>query len=223
MMRRALVTALAVPALFLGACDTGGDSTEPTPTTEADSPTETTPVEDGTETGTADDAETTDDAAADSTQDSAAETEVDDAATTDTAASTADVPGGEEGQAAADVARAFFMATIEADEAACDYLISFSDVDRPMKDVDSDMELCQEVLPAAMEAQAEAQELGAEERAVLEAMRINGAQVEGDTAIVDRTNLSELFREALGDEVITLRKIEGDWYVDLDKSFQPAE
>lgn len=210
-MRRALATALTVPALLLAGCtDDGGSDSTPTRTT-ATSAEPTNAAEAAEETAT----ETTEPV------DDTAPTTGDGTATTQ---DPGEVEGGEDGQAAADVAKAFFVASVEASPAACDHLISFTDPEVPMVDVESDLELCREVLPAAMTAEIEGQELGDEEQAqILDAMRITGAQVDGDTAVVDADNLSELFKDTLGDEVITLKRIAGTWYVDLDNSFQPAQ
>ena len=62
----------------------------------------------------------------------------------------------------------------------------------------------------------EAQGLGEEGVAILEAMQITGAQVDGDVAVIDQDNYSELFAEAMGDSTITLRRLGGEWYVDID-------
>lgn len=221
-MRRVLIAAMAVPALLLTACDDGGEVVE-APTTATDA----TSTDDA---ATTDDTATTSGAPADDTEATgdgsgttgAAQPPADDAAVT--SAAPGDVEGGADGQAAADVAREFFLASVLAEPEACDLLVSFTDPETPMVEVETDLELCRQILPTAMSADVQAQGLDAEEqRDVLEAMRITGADVDGDTATVDRDNISELFQDALGDEVITLTRIDGDWYVDLDRSFQPAE
>ncbi|WP_122261222.1 hypothetical protein [Ornithinimicrobium cerasi] len=216
-MRRALAATLAVPVLLLTACDDGGEVVEaPTATATSDA---------DAATGTTEPAAPPADTAA--TSDSASTTETaappaDDAAVTSTAPG--DVEGGADGQAAADVAKEFFVASVLAEPEACDLLISFTDPETPMVEVETDLEQCRQILPAAMSADVEAQGLDSEEQiAILEAMQISGAEVDGDTATVDKDNLSELFQDALGEEVITLTRIDGTWYVDLDRSFQPAE
>jgi hypothetical protein len=215
-MRRALATALAVPALLLTACDDGGEVAEtPTATTDPAPATEAAPTTDAAE-QTADDSALTTDTAP------TTDAPTDDAAVT--SAAPGDVEGGEDGQAAADVAKQFFLASIKALPEACDHLVSFTDPEVPMVEMESDLELCREILPAAMAADVESQGLSTEEQvAVLDAMQITGAEVDGDVAVVDRDNLSPLFQDALGDEVITLLRIDDQWYVDLDRSFQPSD
>ena len=212
-MRRAIATALTVPTVLLAACGDGDDGGTTPPATSS-----TTAATDEP-TGTDEATETTEDVAA--TENSTGDAST----TTDAGAAGAptggEVEGGEDGQAAADVAKAFFVASVQAAPEACDHLLSFTDPSVPMADVEEDMELCREILPAAMSAEVDAQQLGTEEQAqILEAMQIRGAEVDGDSAVVDKDNLSELFRDVLGDEVITLRKVDGTWYVDLDRSFQ---
>lgn len=214
-MRRALATALAVPALLLTACDDGGEVVEaPTATTEA-SPTSESAA-------TSEPAPRTDDAAGTTDAGVTAAPSTDDSAAT--SAAPGDVEGGDDGQAAADVAKKFFLAAIAASPEACDLLVSFTDPDVPMAEVESDVELCRTTLPLAMQGDVEAQGLDSEEQvAILEAMQITGAEVDGDVAVVDKDNLSPLFEDALGEEVITLVRIDGEWYVDLDRSFQTAD
>lgn len=204
-MRRTLITLLAAPALLLAGC-----SGEEPAVIEATAPV---PATDDAATATPDEAAATDapadgDAATGSPDDSG-----------DSAAGTADpdeVEGGAEGQAAADRAKEFLLALVTADASACGMLLSFSDPDQPMTAVESDLELCETQLPATMESTVEAQGLGEEGVAILEAMQISGADVQDDIAIVDKDNYSQLFADAMGDSTITLKKIEGDWYVDID-------
>lgn len=134
-----------------------------------------------------------------------------------------DARGGADGQAAAEVAQAFLAAMVDADAAACDHLVSFSDVQRPMTDVEEDYDLCVELLPLVLAEEVEAQGLDEEGASVLEAMEITGADVDGDTAVVGRDNVSPLFADSLGEETITLTRIDDRWYVDLDRSFEPAD
>lgn len=217
-------TAAAAAALLLAGCDGGSDSSAP------DDPAPATVAPDDGSDDDADDA-TDDDA---TTAPGAGESEADDqtgAATTqvpgDDAQQTGDplggeeteeVMGGEEGQAAADRAKEFLMALVAADPEACELLLSFSDPEQPMTAIESDLELCQTQLPATMEATVEAQGLGEDGIAVLEAMTITGADVseDGRTAVVGRDNYSPLFAEAMGDSTITLKNIDDEWYVDLD-------
>ena len=200
-MRRALTALLAAPALLFAACDSAdGDVVEAT-----------------TPAGTAD--------AGIATPDTATETPAapDDAAATtdpgDGAAGTIDpdeVEGGADGQAAADRAKGFLLALVTADPAACEMLLSFTDPEQPMTAIESDLEVCQTQLPATMESTVEAQGLGEEGVAILEAMQIRGADVQGDTAVVDQDNYSPLFADAMGDSTITLHRIDDEWYVDID-------
>lgn len=203
-MRGTLTAAVASAVLLLAACD--GDATDGTtsgetgtqvvsPTTQAPPPADS---DDVATTAPVDAAPATDEAPA-------TQAPGDDA-----------VMGGAEGQAAAARAKAFLMALVTADPAACDLLLSFSDPERPMATVPSDLELCQAQLPATMEATVEAQGLGEDGVAVLESMQIQGADVQGDTAVVGRDNYSPLFAEAMGDSTITLKRIDDEWYVDLD-------
>lgn len=204
-MRRTLLTLLAVPALALGACSDGdGEVVEPTTASTPDAPVDVDDEADETEDAPADDDETTD----------AGDPTTDDTASATTAPG--EVEGGEDGQAAADRAKEFLLALVTADAAACSMLLSFTDSERPMTDVPSDLELCETQLPATMESTIEAQGLGEEGVAILEAMTITGADVQGDTAVVDQDNYSPLFAEAMGDSTITLHRIGGEWYVDLD-------
>lgn len=130
------------------------------------------------------------------------------------------VEGGVEGQAAADRAKAFLLALVTADADACEMLLSFSDPELPMTAVASDLELCRTQLPATMESTVQAQGLGEEGVQILEAMQISGADVQGDLAVVDRDNYSPLFADAMGDATISLRKVDEQWYVDLDAYLQ---
>lgn len=197
-MRRTLTALAAGTALLLTACD-GDTAQDPD---DAVAPTTQAPVAD-------DDAGTTSPAPA-------GDEAVDDDAETTQAPGEDEVMGGEEGQAAANRAKEFLMALVTADPEACELLLSFSDPDRPMAEVPSDLELCQTQLPVTMEATVQAQGLGEDGIAVLESMQIRGADVDGDTAVVGRENYSPLFAEAMGDSTITLHRIGGEWYVDLD-------
>lgn len=214
MMRRLLVTTVAVPALLLSAC--GSDEPE---VVESETTSETSATE-----APSDDAETTTDAAETTdaeettTEDSDAETETatDDAAAT-TGSGGAD-EGGEEGQAAADRAKEWLVAFVNGDEAVCDYMLDLSS-EGPMNANQTDYDMCVRLIPSMAEDMFPAEVAG-----IIEVMEINGASVDGDTAVVDRDNFSELFAEGLGDEVITLQRVEGEWYVDMNESFNaPTE
>lgn len=210
-----IVTALAASALTLTGCSGTGTSTTTQPTQPAS---------------------VTDDAAQSSAPGEGSvstSSPVDDAASTgapesaDTAAATAspgEAQGGAEGQAAADIAKKFFSAMVTADPVACDYLLSFTDVEVPMIEIASDYKTCQTLLPPILEEEVKAQGLDAEGAAILEAMQIRGADVQSDgrTAVVDKDNFSPLFAESMGTEVITLKKLGDTWYIDLDNSFTPT-
>lgn len=170
-MRRALLAALAAPALALGACSGSEDGDEAAPTTAA-------PESEPTE-----------------------------------------IEGGEDGQAAADVARDFLVAMVNAEPAACDHLLSFIDTERPMTDVPSDHDLCVDLLPEVLRAETEAQGLGADVASSLEGLVIRGADVQGEAAVVDADNYPPDLADAMGDAEVRLKKIDGRWYVDLDSSF----
>lgn len=206
-MRRALVSALAVPALLLSAC--GGDDPEvldaPSTTQESTSEEPTTEAETTTEEPTTE-AETTEDP----TTEDATETTEDDETSDDDAS---DAEGGEEGQAAADLAKEWLVAFVNAEEEVCDLMLDLSS-EGPMKDSESDYAICTATFPTQAAAIFDA-----ETAAIIESMQINGADVDGDTAVVDKDNFSSLFAEGMGEDVITLKKIDGDWYVDMNKSF----
>lgn len=130
-----------------------------------------------------------------------------------------DGDGGADGQAAADVAAAFLVAMVNAEPEACDYLLSFTDLERPMTDVRSDHEMCTELLPEILRAETEAQGLDAEIAAELDGLVIDGADVDGDTAVVDADNYPPDLATSMGDAAMTLKRIDDRWYVDLDNSF----
>lgn len=140
-------------------------------------------------------------------------------ATPGDAGDAADAEGGADGQAAADVAAAFLVAMVNAEPEACDYLLSFTDLERPMTAVRSDHEMCTELLPEILRAETEAQGLDAEMAAELDGLVIDGADVEGDTAVVDADNYPPDLATSMGDAAMTLKRIDDRWYVDLDNSF----
>lgn len=221
-MRRALVCTLAVPALILAGCSGDAEPTRTSPTVGTASDDAADDAADQTTEGAADGSGGTaaDDDAAD-TADDEATSDTDAAGSTAGAGDPDEVEGGADGQAAADVAKAFYVAMIEADGKVCDHLLSFSDAEKPMKDQPSDYETCQELLPEVL---ADVAPSGDDElTAIIEAMQIRGADVQGDTAVVDADNYSDLFAQTIGQDPITLRKIGDEWYIDLDHSFQTAD
>lgn len=209
-MRRALVTVLAVPALLLSAC--GGDDPEvvdaPSTTAEATSAEETTSEEPTTDEATSEEP-TTDEAAEETTSEDAAEETTSD----DGEGSEGETEGGEDGQAAADRTKEWLVAFVNAEEEVCDMMLDLSS-EGPMKESETDYDICTETFPTQAAAIFDAETAG-----IIESMEINGADVDGDTAIVDKDNFSALFAEGMGDDVITLQKIDDEWYVDMNASF----
>ncbi|GGK58566.1 hypothetical protein [Ornithinimicrobium pekingense] len=203
-MRRALLTVVAVPALVTALAACSGDDGSPDPTTPPADPSAATAPGD----------------AADGTAPAATQAPAGD----DTAVATAtvepeDVEGGEEGQAAADVAAAFLVAMVNARPEACDHLLSFTDIERPMTAVEADYAMCAELLPEVLRAETEAQGLDAEAAAALEGLVIRGADVDGDTAVVDADNYPPDLATSMGDAAMTLKRVDDRWYVDLEDSF----
>ncbi|MDQ3527162.1 MAG: hypothetical protein M3424_04630 [Actinomycetota bacterium] len=202
-MRRVLVTALAVPVLLLSAC--GGDDDPEV-------------VEPGTSDTTSEEpAETTTDDAAETTDDAQETTEEPDEPTDDAAGTTGGGEGeatGEE-QAAADRTKQWLVAFVNGDDEVCDYMLDLTS-EGPMTESQSDMDICVNMIPSLAGDMFDAEMAG-----IIESMEINGATIEGDTAVVGRDNFSEMFGEGIGDQEITLKLIDGEWYVDLNNSFQP--
>ncbi|MDQ3357530.1 MAG: hypothetical protein M3520_01420 [Actinomycetota bacterium] len=233
-MRRVLVTALAVPVLLLSAC--GGDDdpevVEPgTSDTTSEEPAETTTddaaettddaqetTEEPAETTTEEPAETTTEEPAETTTDDAAETTEEPDEPTDDAAGTTGGGEGEatgEEQAAADRTKQWLVAFVNGDDEVCDYMLDLTS-EGPMTESQSDMDICVNLIPSLAGDMFDAEMAG-----IIESMEINGATIEGDTAVVGRDNFSEMFGEGIGDQEITLKLIDGEWYVDLQNSFQP--
>lgn len=224
-MRRALVTALAVPVLLLSAC--GGDE-EPTvedATTEEESAetTEEAPAtEEPSEEETTDAAPTTEEPseAAPTTEEP-----TDDAPTTEAPGDGGEATGGPgaggegeggaDGQAAADRTKEWLVAFVNGEDATCDLMMDLESVG-PMTDNEQHYEVCTSVLVTqASDMFGDSPEMAS----IIGAMEINGADVQGTTAVIDKDNFSPMFAEAFGDEVITLQKVEGEWYVDMNESF----
>lgn len=205
-MRRPLLTAVVAPLLVtvLAAC--GGDD-DATTTPEPTAGQTGAPAPEGTDTA----ADTAGRTAADGEGGTAAPVEGDSAAD--------GVEGGEEGQAAADVAAEFLVALAQARPEACDSLLSFTSAERPMTEVAADHELCVELLPEVISAQAEAQGLSEDMAASLEGLVITGAEVDGDTAVVDGDNYPPELAGSMGDLEVRLKKLDERWYVDLEDSF----
>lgn len=209
-MRRTLVAVLAAPVLLLSAC--GGDTPEvvETPTTDVQTP------EEATETPTE---ETTDDAAATTeeptTDDAAATTEepADDAEATSAGPADGEDAGGAEGQAAADRTKEWLVAFVNGEDGVCDLMMDLTS-DGPMKDSETDREVCLNIFPDMASELFDAEMAG-----IIESMEINGADVDGDTAVVDKDNFSPLFAKGMGENIITLQKVDGEWFVDMNESF----
>lgn len=199
-MRRPRLAALSVPALVLVGC-----STEQTPS----APTTPDGVSASTERPASDSA---------GGGQTATEAPADGQGATATAAPGV-VADGQDGQAAADVAAAFLVAMVNAEPEACDYLLSFTDPERPMTAVESDYEMCVELLPEILRAETEAQGVDEDVVAELEGLVIEGAEVDGDTAVIDQDNYPPDLALSMGNAAMTLKQIGGQWYVDLDSSF----
>jgi hypothetical protein len=204
-MRRALVTTLAVPALLFSACSSDdGPSVEESSNDQADQAQESTQES------------TQEPADAEETTEEPAEAQASTQEPADTEESTAAGPaeGGAAGKAAAARTKEFMVALVNADPEICQLILDFQG-EGPMKDSPEDLQICEEVLPSTLEGL-----VGEEEAAIIDVIEVNGADVDGDTAIVDSDNFSELFAEGFGDEEITLKRFQKQWYVDLDNSFQ---
>lgn len=204
-MRRALSAAVAAPllAVVIAGCGGGDDPSTSAPTTAGatDGPATEGPdptAQTGAQTGAPEDGDGSTAAPADVEE---------------------DVEGGAEGQAAADVAASFLVALAQARPDACDHLLSFTSAERPMTEVEADYDLCVELLPEVISAQAEAQGLDEDMAAALEGLVIRGAEVDGDTAVVDGDNYPPDLAESMGDLSVRLTRIDDRWYVDLEDSF----
>ncbi len=203
-MRRFLVTTLAVPALLLAACGSDDEPSVEEPATSSSSE----PTDDAAE-------ETTEDAVAETAEETAAPSE-DVAGATEEPEGDGEVQGGEDGQAAAAVTKDFMVALANADPEICGLLMDFTG-SAPMSESQEDMDLCEQVLPTTLEGM-----ITEEQASIIELIEVNGADIEGDTATVDKDNFSELFGEGFGDDSIVLQKFDDTWYIDLDNSFQGA-
>lgn len=203
-MRRVLVATLAVPAVLLAACGSDDESSAEEPSSEgSEQAQETTEApSDAQQTTTeAPDGQENTQAPADDEESSAG-------------GAGGGVEGGAAGRAAATRTKEFMVALVNADPEICDLILDF-DGEAPMKDSPDDLKICRDVLPSTLEGL-----VGEEEAAIIDVIEVNGADVDGNTAIVDRDNFSELFAEGFGDEEITLKRVDKEWYVDLDNSFQ---
>ncbi len=198
-MRRVLVGALVVPAFLLAACSSDEPEVEE-PTTSEPAVQTSEPADEETETATA-------------TAEPDTSTETATAAPDDSAATSA--PGGEDGVQAAAVTKEFIVALATADPVLCELVVNLEGTG-PMSDSPDEMEICEQQLVPTLEGQITEQEA-----AIIELVEIDGAQVEGDTARVTGDNFGELFAEGFGDGEIVLLRFDGEWYVDLDNSFQP--
>jgi len=104
---------------------------------------------------------------------------------------------------------------VNGDDEVCDYMLDLTS-EGPMTESQADMDLCVNMIPSMAGSMFDAEMAG-----IIESMEINGATIQGDTAVVGRDNFSEMFGEGIGDQEITLKLIDGEWYVDLNNSFQP--
>ncbi len=211
-MRRALVIAVAIPALAVSACSS---DEETTPTDRAGATTATQAPDDAATT-TSDTALTTSTSAP---SDDASETTGDSAgATGDAAEETGgpddDVEGGADGQAAADVTKEFITAIANADPDMCTLMADLQgEGTGPLKDDKELLDICKTTIPGQTKG-----EITDEQAAILGVMEISGADVQGDTAKVDKDNFSDLFAAGFGEQTFVLKKYDDDWFIDLGLS-----
>lgn len=212
-MRRLLISAVSVPVFALAAC--GDDEADPQVQEPASSPSTSAPA-------TEDMAEaTTDDMAEMTTEDMATETSAppDDSSATSPGG---EAMGGEDGQAAADRTEEFLVSLVKADPKLCETMLNLQS-DAPMAESPDDLKLCKEELIPTLE-----QEMGGlmskEQAGLIDGIEINGAMVEGDTATVTEDNyagaLGQGFAKGFGQDIM-LQRIDDEWYVDFQKTFQP--
>ncbi len=212
-MRRLLISAVSVPVFALAAC--GGDDADPQVQEPDSAPATSAPAtKDMAETTTEDMAETT-------TEDMTTETS---AAPDDSSATSAggNAMGGEEGQAAADRTEEFLVALVRADPKLCETMLNLQS-DAPMTESPDDLKLCRDELIPTLEKEMEGL-MTKEQAGLIEGIEINGAMVEGDTATVNKDNytgpLGQGFANGFGQDVM-LQRIDDEWYVDFQKTFQP--
>ncbi len=196
-MRRALVTTLAVPVLLLAACGSDDEPSVEEPAAESSSEATEEPTED-----TAEVTETVEETTEEPTEDTSAATEE--------PAGGGKPEGGKEGKAAAGRTEEFFVAMANADPAICELLLDF-DGSTPMKDSKENLKVCAQILVPELEGL-----ISEDEAAIIDLIEINGADVDGDTATVDKDNFSELFAQGFGDASIGLKKVDDEWYVDAN-------
>lgn len=198
------LSALMLSVLALTACTDDGDPDAPaSDSAEATAPTGSTdPASSG------DSAEvTTEDPATDDTEASTSTS----APLSDDAGSTTS-PDGSNGQAAADRTEDFMVALVSADPEFCRLLVG-AEGDAPMAESPDELRLCEQNVIPRLEGQ-----VSEEEAAVIEVIEIDGATVDGDTARVSAENFGGIFAEGFGDADILLRRFDGQWYVDLQRS-----
>ncbi|CAN5348007.1 hypothetical protein BH23ACT6_BH23ACT6_12780 [soil metagenome] len=209
-MRRSIIAVLAAPMLFLTACGTDDD-----PSVEEATAAETS--EEATEEPT-DETEQTSEKPTEETTDESETTEepADESEATEEPAGEAE--GGKEGEAAAAVTKEFMVELANAEPRSCDSMLdAFHGSTEPMSASEESLTLCQSTIVPTLEGQ-----ITEEQGQIIELIEVNGADVQGDTATVDKDNFSELFAEGFGDESIQLKKVDDEWYVDLENSFQGA-
>lgn len=129
-------------------------------------------------------------------------------------------------EAAAARAETFLTRLLAADDSACDLVVSVQEPLTPMTDVPQDLELCRTQLPTTVREQLAAQGAGSTAPEEMTEVRITGADIDAtdpSTAVVGPGHVEGPLAEALGDSVITLRDLDGTWYVDLEQSLSPPE
>lgn len=204
-MRRALVLAVAIPALALSACSS---DTESAPSDDAGATSATqAPGDDSAM--TSDTAMTT---ATSAPSDDTAKTTGDSAQATK--GPDADVEGGADGQAAADVTKEFITALSESDPSMCNYMANLQgEGTGPLKDDKELLDICKETIPGQTKGA-----ITKEQAAILGIMEISGADVQGDTAKVDKDNFSDLFAAGFAEQTFVLKKFDGEWFIDTGLS-----
>ncbi|MGB5951728.1 MAG: hypothetical protein WBG57_04325 [Ornithinimicrobium sp.] len=202
-MRRSLIAALAVPVLFLAACGSDDDPSVEEATSEETS-------EQSSEEATEEPEEETVEETEEPTEEAVEETEE------PPQEASGDVEGGEEGAAAAAVTEEFMVALANADPKICDLMLdAFAGSTTPMADSPENLEQCQSLIVPSLEGV-----ITEEQAQIIELIEVMGADVQDDSATVDKDNFSELFAEGFGEETIELKKIDDQWYIDLENSFQ---
>ncbi len=206
-MRRLPRSAVTMSALALAACS--GSTSDPPVTEPGVDLAPTTPAARLQGTGAVPQGAAT-------ATDGASVTEPSTPASDDVSATSTTDPGAvaehSDGQAAADRTQEFMVAVVTADPAFCQLVVGLNG-DAPMADSPDQLRLCEEKLIPQLEADVEEQDAGS-----IEAIQIEGANIEGNTARVTADNFGESAAEGFGEADIVLQRYNGQWYVDLGQS-----